>query len=101
MACRRCLSGCAATAEHAGLVLAHCLDGDGAQAKQDLLKEVIAAVRRCEPVYRMAYERWAGGLNTPAKEVASLSWRLAIGLGNESVLETGITLHRTYGTPLI
>jgi len=81
--------------------LAYCLDADGAPAKQKLLKEAIAAVGRCAPVYRMAYERWAGGLNTPAKETVSIPWRLAIGLGNESVLETGITLHRTYGTPLI
>jgi CRISPR-associated protein Cmr6 len=81
--------------------LAYCLDGDGAQAKQDLLKEAIAAVRRCEPVYRMAHDRWVSGLNTPAKETVFVPWRLAIGLGIESVLETGITLHRTYGTPLI
>lgn len=31
----------------------------------------------------------------------SLNWRLAIGLGNESVYETSITLHHIYGIPYI
>ena len=31
----------------------------------------------------------------------SNTWRLAIGLGNESVLETSMTLHHTYGFPYI
>lgn len=31
----------------------------------------------------------------------SLNWRLAIGLGNESVYETSITLHHIYGFPYI
>ncbi|MBV6443389.1 MAG: hypothetical protein EPGJADBJ_05128 [Saprospiraceae bacterium] len=33
-------------------------------------------------------------------ELAS-SWRMAVGLGNTSVLETSMTLHRTYGIPYI
>jgi len=31
----------------------------------------------------------------------STTWRLAIGLGNENVLETSMTLHHTYGFPYI
>jgi len=31
----------------------------------------------------------------------SLDWRIVIGLGGESVLETDITLHHLYGIPFI
>ena len=31
----------------------------------------------------------------------SLEWRLVVGLGNESIYETSVTLHHTYGIPYI
>ena len=54
--------------------------------------------------YENFYKRWKQLLDAkcplPPKE-AEIQRRLAIGLGAESVLETSITLHRTYGTPYI
>src|SRR5207302_10163433 len=35
------------------------------------------------------------------KRIAHVKGRMIIGLGDESVLETAITLHRTYGVPYI
>lgn len=34
-------------------------------------------------------------------ETLEMDWRLAVGLGRESVLETGFATHRVYGLPLI
>jgi CRISPR-associated protein Cmr6 len=54
--------------------------------------------------YEKFFERWQKMLSekctAPPKE-AEVQNRLAVGLGANSVLETSITLHRTYGTPYI
>lgn len=34
-------------------------------------------------------------------EILAMDWRLTVGLGRESVLETGFTTHRVYGLPVI
>ena len=50
-----------------------------------------------------AYRRWLS-LTTAAGALhfhAATDWRLTIGLNNETVLETGLTLHPLYGIPLI
>lgn len=53
--------------------------------------------------YRDAFKRWKdlcssrGWLEVPAATAGSL----AIGLGNESPLEVGMTVHHTYGMPVI
>ncbi len=50
-----------------------------------------------------AYDRWLAmmsAMNTTRFE-ASLDWRMVIGLGGETVLETDITLHHLYGIPFI
>jgi CRISPR-associated protein Cmr6 len=90
-------------------VLAYCLeetpggrDEDG--GKRATMKLAAEAVGRATPIYEMAYRRWAGELSADARTVAesmAAPWRIVIGLGNENILEAGITLHRTYGTPLI
>ncbi len=61
------------------------------------------AVRPVDPLYKDFYARWIktladGGAQT---QVATVKGRLSIGLGGESVLETSISLHRTYGVPCI
>ena len=54
-------------------------------------------------VYEKAYARWK--LIMAAKNTlqctATLGGPLAVGLGNESVTEVGLTLHQTYGVPYI
>ena len=55
-------------------------------------------------VYRRAFNRWASALPdggaTRARAFRTAP-RLVIGLGGHTVLETGLTLHHTYGTPVL
>lgn len=50
-----------------------------------------------------AYNRWYTMMSAMKATLfnASLDWRMVIGLGGESVLETDITLHHLYGIPFI
>ena len=50
-----------------------------------------------------AYNRWYTMMSAmnAIRFNASLDWRMVIGLGSESVLETDITLHHLYGIPFI
>lgn len=56
------------------------------------------------PVYRLAFRRWQGALeqlpNVRLFTATAVS-PIAVGLGNESVLEVGLTVHHTYGVPII
>ena len=54
-------------------------------------------------IYRLFFERWKRTLKTFGAETrtAKVKTRMVVGLGTESVLETSITLHRTYGVPYI
>lgn len=54
-------------------------------------------------IYRKFYDRWRAGLlacGARCRE-AEIVGRMVVGLGDESVLETAITLHHTYGVPHI
>lgn len=52
---------------------------------------------------RAAYSRWHAMMSVMqvTRFDATLDWRMVIGLGGESVLETDITLHHLYGIPFI
>jgi CRISPR type III-B/RAMP module RAMP protein Cmr6 len=52
---------------------------------------------------RSAYSRWNAMISAMHVEpfYASLDWRMVIGLGGETVLETDLTLHHLYGIPFI
>ncbi len=57
-------------------------------------------------VYTEHYMRWVQiledvGVTQKQMRFATVKGRMIIGLGDESVLETSITLHRTYGVPYI
>lgn len=75
------------------------------RAKQDLVDEVIRATKGVGELYRDYFQRYkealAGrpGLTFAAK--GRTDGRLSVGLGASAVLETSITLHRTYGVPYI
>ncbi len=101
-----------ARGEHAGLLLQRYLaktaagkEGDPAE-KRDLLNAAVRAAasqndEHASP-YPAAFRRWQKSL--PAGHVAKefeTDGRLIVGLGAENVLETGITLHHTYGMPII
>lgn len=91
-------------ADHAGLWLdkfstSH--QRDDAGSKQRIVAE--AAQIPIPPTYRPFYERWRRTLERSGAQVryASVVGRMIVGLGAESVLETAVTLHRTYGVPYI
>lgn len=82
--------------------LAQAVGGDNAA-----LHRLLGRVCQASPsdVYAAAYDRWVKVLNGWGAEVArdffEVSDRLVVGLGNESVRESGVTLHHTYGVPYI
>lgn len=90
---------------HAGLWLDKYIDG---QAKEDTtsrrtLVEQVSLIPIPE-TYRRFYKRWKKTLHDDydAKfRYAEVRGRMAVGLGNEGVLETSVALHRTYGVPYI
>lgn len=95
---------------HAGLILTryleHRQDGTTAaqQARQTAFDRAKSATRTAAPLYRLAFQRWvgavpAGGLTFPVRTADG--GRLIVGLGGHHVLETGITLHHTYGVPYL
>ncbi len=53
--------------------------------------------------YKTFFDRWKQILTShkALTREASVKGRMVIGMGDESVLETSITLHRTYGVPYI
>ncbi len=71
------------------------------KAKTQLVKEV--ACIKVSPIYEKFYERWEQLLVDcdAVKCEIRVSGRMAVGLGADGVLETSITLHRTYGVPYI
>lgn len=98
------------TSPHPGLWLDKYLTDQGDETRQKLVKEVsdFAEERKRETAtpYKEFFNRWrttlsAAGVLDSQMRVASAQGRLSVGLGSESVLETSITLHRTYGVPYI
>jgi CRISPR-associated protein Cmr6 len=77
------------------------------QSREDTKKrgELIEAVTVLPPpdAYRAFYERWEKTLESYGAKTRTgkVKGRMVVGLGDESVLETSITLHRTYGVPYI
>lgn len=70
-------------------------------SRRNLMKEVSALP--IPTIYTSFYERWKTMLpeyNAKTRE-ARVKGRMIVGLGNEGVAETSISLHRTYGVPYI
>jgi CRISPR-associated protein Cmr6 len=96
---------------HAGLWLDKFLKTQDSEAKEDnktLKAKLIDEVAQI-PIskeYQQFYERWRKALtqlegNGLQMSEATVNGRMAVGLGTESVLETGVKLHHTYGVPYI
>jgi CRISPR-associated protein Cmr6 len=77
------------------------LEGGGEKPKTGHFDEV--AKKPIPPAYQVFFERWQQALEQAGAVIrkAQAQGRMAIGLGGESVLETSVTLHRTYGVPYI
>lgn len=71
------------------------------QVKQRLVQQ--AADIPVSPLYPDFFKRWQEALHKLGAHCreAQVSGRMVVGLGAESVLETAVTLHRTYGVPYI
>jgi len=113
-ACRDAVAGLdLAKGEHAGLLLSRYLrtavksDGPNdfdkyTKMKPALLEAAIVASLSAKPIYAFAFKRWEDTLSVePAKIELHVQGRLIVGLGGDNVLETGLTLHHTYGVPYI
>lgn len=71
-------------------------------ARKGLLRTMQSAVDRSEKIYRAAYARYIKfSGNSQVTGLFTTKGRMILGLGNENVLETGLTLHHIYGTPMI
>lgn len=89
--------------DHAGLAMQKLYaqhDEKGESARQ--LLDAISAMRVSSEAYKTAFKRWYDHLpeNTLSFSATTNS-ALAIGLGNASPLEVGLTIHHTYGTPYL
>ena len=102
-ACRAALANRSGKVAHAGLLLASYLKhaGDKGEAKRLLLEEAILASRNARGIYEKAFARWVQHTSGYDARNLKVRGRLVIGLGTESVLETGLSLHHTYGTPIL
>ena len=71
-------------------------------ARRDLFDVMRQSLDKSELVYQAAYRRQSTSLQNPKAEgFFNTKGRMVIGLGGENVLETGLSLQHTYGTPLI
>jgi len=71
-------------------------------ARQEILRLAKGASAASRNLYNLAYSRWERSLPKPRmNREFEATYRLIVGLGGHHVLETGLTLHHTYGTPLI
>jgi len=71
-------------------------------ARDKLHEAIREAVVHSMDVYRLAFANNSTIFQIPKEEGIFLtSGRMIVGLGGENVLETGLTLQHTYGTPLI
>jgi CRISPR-associated protein Cmr6 len=97
-------------AQHAGLWLDRYIRTQEREAKEsrhDFVNEVahIHESPLYSSLYQSFYQRWCAALAqadpVPLVAKARVDGRMIVGLGTESVLETAISLHRTYGVPYI
>lgn len=91
---------------HPGLWFERFLQGQGQQEdKTSFYASLVDECSRIEPpeLYAAHFARWLAALDglgvRPRK--ATVIYRLAAGHGGETVIETGIRLHHTYGVPII
>lgn len=107
-ACRDRVRGLARVGSHAGLLLDKYLeDAEAPQAVIDLHDAAVKAVASSKIVYQSAFVRWQKAYDAcylsgqTLRATLTTQDRLAIGLGNASPFEVGLTLDHTYGLPFM
>lgn len=100
----------AAPSSHAGLWLDRFLgvyNGDGGPEARAALLQPVMRLMQASSAYAGHLARWKAHVdrlvaNAEARDAtATVDGRMIVGLGTESVLEVGISLHHTYGVPFI
>jgi len=91
---------------HAGLLLSRYLrvpygDKDHPDDRKTLYGQAALACASAMAVYRPAFDRWNNSVKPDAAIELCVRDRMIVGLGGQGVLETGMTLHHTYGVPII
>jgi CRISPR-associated protein Cmr6 len=93
---------------HPGLALARYLKTLGEEHSKDKLTDHekllnLMSESKANDSYQRAFDRWTGVMKQKEIQIleAELTSPLAIGLGNESVTEIGLTTHHTYGMPVV
>jgi len=72
------------------------------QARDDLFKAMCQSLVNSQEIYVIAYQKQESAIkNLNSKGFCNTGGRRIIGRGGENVLETGLTLNHTYGTPMI
>jgi hypothetical protein len=72
------------------------------QARDDLFKAMCQSLDNSQEIYVIDYQKQESAIkNLNSKGFFNTGGRMIIGLGGENVLETGLTLNHTYGTPMI
>ena len=92
------------TNTHAGLWLERYTEKLGAKGENQAHIEKVTNIVKISAAYAAHFERWKELVAENTAMVcdeAVVQGRMVVGLGAESVLETAITLHRTYGVPYI
>jgi CRISPR-associated protein Cmr6 len=86
---------------HAELWLDRYMDDQDSKKRGDFIAK--ASTISTPGIYVTFYNRWIQTLDAlgAKKRPAHVKTRMIVGLGDESVLETSITLHKTYGIPYI
>ncbi len=86
---------------HAELWLDRYMDDQDSKKRAEFIDKV--STIPTPKIYEAFYHRWIRMLDAlgAKKYPARVKTRMIVGLGDESVLETSITLHKTYGVPYI
>lgn len=73
------------------------------EARRDLIVETVAVNSGASPLYKRFFDDWKRTLGEyrATARTAEVQGRMVVGLGGTSLIETAITLHRTYGVPYI
>lgn len=103
---RAALANLVSTTGHPGLVLDTRIttqDRSDTKARRAVIDQAVNI--KPPNVYGEFLSRWRAALTAPGSETeirpARALARVIVGLGAESVIETAITLHRTYGVPYL
>lgn len=79
-------------------------DAEYKNARRELHQSMQESLTRSKIPYEGAFNRYKNSIPDSSQRAdfkTLRGLRMILGLGNENVLETGLTLHHTYGTPMI